>query len=102
MHVHKLKVKFHEDFLMKMFMETLEGKERSWYEKLPPARISSLKYFHTVFFEHFKESYSSLMLVQNCYDHFENFIQHLENIYGDEEFMDNENIEFFHENHFQN
>jgi hypothetical protein len=45
MHVHKLKVKFCEDFLINMFMEALEGKSRSCYEKLPPTSISSLKYF---------------------------------------------------------
>jgi len=35
-HTRKLRVNFHEDYLMKMFMETLEGKARSWYEKFPP------------------------------------------------------------------
>jgi len=100
MHIRKLKVELHEDCLMKMFMATLEGKERSWYEKLPPTSIYSLKDFHIVFFEHFKESYPSLLLVQNCCDHFKNFIQNLENVYEDDVFMDDEIIEAFHENPF--
>jgi hypothetical protein len=32
LHIRKLGVKFPEDCLMKMFMETLEDKARSWYE----------------------------------------------------------------------
>jgi len=56
--------------------------------------------FITTFYEHYKESYSSLLLVQNCCDHFENFIQNLEKIYGDEEFMDEEILESLYENSF--
>jgi hypothetical protein len=77
MHVRKLRVQFHEDCLMKMFMVTLEGKARSWYEGFPPGCLYSLKYFHLIFFEKYKETYMSLSLVQNCCDHFENFIQNL-------------------------
>ena len=43
-----------------------------------------------------------MLLVQNCCDHFENFIQHLEIFYEDNEFMDDEIIEGFYENPFQN
>lgn len=50
MHVHTLRIRFHEDCLMKMFMATLEGKTQSWYENLPHACIYSLKDFHSVFF----------------------------------------------------
>ena len=39
MHIHKLKVDFPEDCLMKIFMATLEGEARSWCESLPPACI---------------------------------------------------------------
>ena len=62
-HIRKLKVDFPEDFLMKIFMATLEGEARSWYESLPPACIYCLKDFHTMFFERYKESYPSLTLV---------------------------------------
>lgn len=51
MHSHKLKFEWHEDYLMKMFMVTFEGKERSWYEKLLASSLYSLKDFHIVFFE---------------------------------------------------
>jgi hypothetical protein len=101
MHVRKLRVQFHEDCLMKMFMATLEGKEKQWYENLPSASLYSLKDFHTTFFEKYKESYSSLLLVKHCCEHFENFIEHLENAYEDDEFMDEEILEAIYENPFQ-
>ena len=34
-HIHKLGVELHEDSLMKMFMVSLEGNARSWYDGLP-------------------------------------------------------------------
>ena len=51
-HVHawKLKVEWHEDCLMKMFMKTLEGKSRKWYKGLDPGSLFSLKDFHKVFY----------------------------------------------------
>jgi len=48
-HIYKLVIKFHEDFLMKMFMDTLVDKDRSWYKRLKPSSLYSLKYFHIVF-----------------------------------------------------
>ena len=77
-HVHKLKIDFPEDCLMKMFMATLEDEARSWYESLPLASIYCLKDFHTIFFERYRESCLSLMLVQNCCEHISNFIEYLE------------------------
>ena len=74
-HIRKLKVDFLEDFLMKIFMATREGEARSWYESLPHARIYCLKYFHTMFFERYKESYPSLNLVQNYCRHAYCFIE---------------------------
>ena len=49
-HIYKwrLKVEWHEDCLMKMFMVTLEGKAREWYEGLDPGSLFSLKDFHKV------------------------------------------------------
>jgi hypothetical protein len=95
-HIRKLKVDFPEDCLMKIFMATLEGEARSWYESLPPACIYSLKDFHSMFFERYKESYLSLILVQDYCRHFDIFIENLENVYGDDEF-----IEALYENPFQ-
>ena len=62
MHIHKLGVKLHEDSLMKMFMTSLEGNARSWYEGLPTGSLYSLREFHTIFHEHFKDQYPSLLL----------------------------------------
>ena len=77
MHVHKLEINFHEDCLMNIFMITLEEKARFWYESLPPACIYSLKDFHSIFFEKYRETYPSLLLIEDYCDHFENFIQDL-------------------------
>ena len=55
MHIHKLRVEFHEDSLMKMLMASLEGNAWSLYERLPYGSLYSLEYFHTVFHEHFKD-----------------------------------------------
>ena len=85
MHIHKLRVEFHEVFLMKVFMVTLEEKEIPWYKKLLVASLYSSKYFHLTFYENYKESYPSLSLFEKCCQvNFENFIQHMENYYGDE------------------
>ena len=95
MHIYKLGVQFKEDFVTKMFMDALEGKERSWYEILPTASLYSLKYFHSTFYENYKEIYPSLSLFENCCQvNFEKFIQHMEDGYGDEELMDEEIKEF--------
>jgi hypothetical protein len=101
MHARKLKFQFPKDCLLNMFMATLEGKAWSWYESLPPTCIYSLKDFHSIFFEKYRQAYPSLLLIEDCCDHFENFIQELESVYGDEEFMDDELLEDFNENLFQ-
>lgn len=101
MHVRKLKINFPEDCLMKMFMATLEDEARFWYESLPSASIYCLRDFHTVFFEKYKESYPSLILVQNCCSHVHNFIESLEKYYEDDNFMDVEIMEVLYENPFQ-
>ena len=75
----------HEDSLMKMFMATLEGDVRSWYEGLRSESLFSLTYFHTVFHEHYKNQYPSLLLVQYCCTHVKGFIGYLENMYSDDE-----------------
>ena len=100
-HVHKLKIDFPEDCLMKMFMATLEDEARSWYENFPSTSIYCLKDFHTKFFERYRESCPSLILVQNCCEHISNFIEDLENCYGDNELMDEEIMEALYENPFQ-
>lgn len=83
-----------------MVMLTLEGKARPWYENLPVSSICSLNNFHIVFFEKYKEYYPSLLLVQNCCDHFESFIKYVVGYYEDDQFMDDEIIEAIHERPF--
>lgn len=85
---------------MKMFMLTLEGNVRYWYEIFPAASICSLNNFHTIFFEKYKDDYPYLQLVQNCCDHFEIFIQYLVGYYEDDQFMDDKIIEAIHERPF--
>jgi len=84
-----------------MFMASLEGKARSWYEILLPSCIYFLKDFHTMYFERYIESFPSLILVQNYCKHVDSFIENLENVYGDDEFMDDEIMEALYENPFQ-
>ena len=82
-HIYKLGVELHEDSLMKMFMVSLEGNARSWYEGFPAENLYSLRDFHTLFHEHFKYQYLSLLLVQDCCMHDKGFIEQLKNMYGD-------------------
>ena len=82
---------------MKMFMVSLQGNERSWYERFPFGSLYSLKYFHKVFHEYFKYQYRSLLMVQDCCMHDKGFIEQLKNMYGEEEFLDEELLEILHE-----
>ena len=85
---------------MKMFMATLEEKARYWYEGFPSTSVYSLKDFHSTFFEKYRESHPSLSLVENCCEHFEGFIQNMENTYREEEFMNEEILEALNEKPF--
>ena len=88
MNIHRIRVEFHEYCLMNMFMAYLEGKAISWYEKLSRGSLYSLKDFHSVFFERYKVSYPYLLFDEDCCKYVHCFIRHMENIYGDDEFMD--------------
>ena len=53
------------------------------------------KIFHSTFYENYKESYPRLSLFENCCQvNFENFMQHMEDDYGDKELMDEKIKEF--------
>jgi hypothetical protein len=82
---------------MKMFMATLEGKERLWYEGLKLGNLYSLKYFHITFFKHYGESDPSFLVFEDCCEFCEHFIKYLENVFGDEECMNDEIIESLYE-----
>ena len=71
-HVWKFKVEWHEDCLMKMFMATLEGKARVWYEWLEPRNLFSLKDMHQVFYKNYKGNSPSLSW--DCCDQSQNII----------------------------
>ena len=101
MHIRKFKIDFPEDFMMKIFLATLEGKAQSWYEIFPPACIYCLKDFHAMFIERYEDSYPSLNLVQDCCKHAYSFIESLEKFYEDDNFMDEEIMEALYENPFQ-
>ena len=101
MHICKLGVELHDYSLMKMFMVSLEGNVRSWYDGLPSGSLCSLTDFHIVFHEHFKDQYPSLLLVQYCCMHVKGFIEDLENMYGNDEFMDEELLQILHDNPLQ-
>ena len=93
LHIHRPKIEFPEDCLMKMFVATLEEKVISWYESLPSASLYSLKDFHSVFFQHYQSFNSSLSMIDSCFEIYDNFIEFLENLYGDEECLYDEIIE---------
>ena len=96
-HIHKLGVGWNEDSLMRIFMISLEGDARSWYEGLPAGSLSSLKYFHTMFHEHFRDQYPSLLLIQDCSMHDKEFIENLKDIGDDDQYMDDKVLEILHE-----
>ena len=53
-HVYRLKIDVPEDYLMKMFMVTLEEEARLWYEGMPPIGLYSLKDFYLAFCKNIK------------------------------------------------
>ena len=87
-HIHKLGVELYENYLIKMFMVSLEGKERSWYDGFPTGSLSSFKYFHTIFHEHFERHYPSMLLLQDCCIHDREFIENVKDECGDDQYLD--------------
>jgi hypothetical protein len=90
MHIHRLGVQFPEDCLMNMFMATLEDNARSWYEGFPFASLCSLKYFHAVFCDNYKQHYPSLLLIENLCGKFEDLFQLIGIDMDDQDIMDDE------------
>ena len=89
-HVYRLKIDVPEDYLMKMFMVTLEEEAMLWYEGLPPAGLYSLKDFYSTFCKKYKKDYPSLELIENFCGNFESLILHLGIDMVGEELMDYE------------
>jgi len=78
-------------------MFSLEGYARSWYEGLLAGSLSSLKDFHTIFHEHFKRNYPSLLLLQYCCSHDREFIENVKDECGDNQYLDEEALDILHE-----
>ena len=78
-------------------MFSLEGYVRYWYEGFLVGSLSSLKDFHTIFHEHFKRHYPSLLLLQDCCTHDRVFIENVENECGDDQYLDEEVLDILHE-----
>jgi hypothetical protein len=97
MHICKSGIEFHEDCLMKICMDTLEGKAILWYEGLKTCILYSLKDFHITFFKHYGESNPSFLVFEDCCEFCEHFIKYLKNVFGDEECMNDEIIESLYE-----
>ena len=89
-HIHKLGIKFLEDCLMKIFMATLEGRARSWYEELPSASLYSLDDFYKVLCKNYKGSYPTLVLVEYFCGNFKNLFQHMGIDIDDQDLIDND------------
>ena len=88
MHVCRLEVQFHEDSLMKMFMETLEDNARSWYEGLQLGSLCSLKDFYSVFCGNYKESHSAIVLIEKLCGNFKNSFHYMGIDIDDKDLMD--------------
>ena len=76
---------------MKMFMTTLEERERSWYERFPSASLYSLEDLYSMFCKIYKESYPSIVLVENFCENIDNIFQHM-GIDVDDEDLTNDEI----------
>ena len=66
---------------------------RKWYESLPSASLYSLMDFHSVFFQHYQRCNFSFSVMDRCCEISKNFIKFIENLYGDEECMEEEILE---------
>jgi hypothetical protein len=63
-YMHRLSI-YHEDVLIKIFRNSLEGKAREWCKAFPAASIGSLSDFHVAFYSHYKSMYSTEFLFEN-------------------------------------
>jgi len=64
----------HEDVLMKLFMYSLDGYARQWYRNIPSSSISSLKYFHDVYYSYCKRIYLAESLFEHCCEQYPLYI----------------------------
>jgi len=60
---------YHEYVLMKMFMYSLVGDARQWYQSLPASSIFSFREFHVAFHKHCKIIFSAKLLFEDFCEH---------------------------------
>jgi hypothetical protein len=65
----------HEDIHMKLFMYSLQGDVRIWYQSLETSSISSLKEFHAAFNIHCQKFYSSELICHSCCEEYKDCVQ---------------------------
>lgn len=65
---------YHEDSLMKLFVYSLNGDARKWYQSLSTASISSLQDFHAAFLRYCRRFYPSEVLLKGFCDKFKSHI----------------------------
>ena len=82
-------------------MQNLEEKARSWYENLLATHVCSLNHFHTIFCDKYKGYYPYLLMIQNCCDHSESFIQYLQDYYDVDQLINDELLQALDGNPFQ-
>jgi len=95
--MHRMNI-LHEDVLIKMFRNSLEGKAREWCNILPAASITSLSDFHTVFYSHYRGKYSTEFSFENCCEIFKSYHQRkmeISSCYVDKKELDVEGVEEF-------
>ena len=64
LHVARLGIGYPEDYLMKIFMLTLEEMAKMWHESRPPASISFIKDFYLALCKRFGKHHLSLELIE--------------------------------------
>lgn len=72
---------------MKMFVFSLEGDAREWYQSLVPSSISSLKEFHRVFHHRCERYYAREILLEGCCEEFHSDIQSLYSSSSEDEIL---------------
>jgi len=60
----------HDDALMKMFIYSLNGDARIWYQSLSISNISSMQKFHATFHKYCKRYYSYDIILEGCCEKF--------------------------------
>ena len=77
LHVARLGIDYPKDYLINMFMLTLEEMARMWYESRPPASISSIKDFYLALCKRFRKHHPSPELIEALCGDFEGLMLYL-------------------------